>query len=128
MRILLDTCTFLWIAGEPSRLSKVAREAFADPDNDVYLSAASAWEIALKASLGKLELPRPAWRFVPEQRRMHGIEELAVDEEAVLQIGRLPRIHNDPFDRLLAAQSIRHGLTILTPDVDLAGYPVRTEW
>ena len=80
MRLLLDTCTFLWIVGGAPELSARARQAFADPGNEVYLSAASAWEIAVKHRLGRLPLPETPDRFVPRARDAHGIDRLDIDE------------------------------------------------
>jgi PIN domain nuclease of toxin-antitoxin system len=128
VRLLLDTCTFLWIAGDAPELSPRARELFASPDNDVYLSTVSAWEITVKHALGRLPLPASPERFVPEQRALHGIDTLAVDEESALHLGRLPRLHRDPFDRMLVSQAIVHGLVILGPDTLLTQYPVRATW
>jgi len=73
-------------------------------------------------------LPTAPERFVPDQREAHGIEALALDEESVLQVTRLPDHHRDPFDRMLVCQAIAHGLVILTPDPLIARYPVRTVW
>ena len=128
MRLLLDTCTFLWIAGDSPELSARARTLFESPEHEVFLSAASAWEIGVKHALGRLPLPEPPGRFVPAMREMHAIESLAIDEESVLQADRLPPLHRDPFDRLLVCQAIVHGLTILSPDPLVAAYPVRVVW
>jgi PIN domain nuclease of toxin-antitoxin system len=128
VRLLLDTCTFLWIAGDAPELSARARALFESPEHEVFLSAASAWEIGVKHALGRLPLPQPPGRFVPAMREMHAIESLAIDEESVLQADRLPPLHRDPFDRLLVCQAIVHGLTILSPDPLVAAYPVRVVW
>lgn len=128
MNILLDTCAFLWIAGDAPELSREARDRFQDPDNEVYLSSASAWEIAIKHSLGKLPLPENPDRFVPARRKEHGVLMLAVEEEAALHLGRLPDLHRDPFDRILVCQAIVGGMAILTPDPLIRQYPVRTFW
>ncbi len=128
MRLLLDTCTFLWIVGGDKALSVRARAAFVDPESEVFLSAASAWEIAVKHRLGKLPLPAPPEEFVPAQRAAHGIEALPVDEEAALQVAKLPDLHRDPFDRMLIAQAIVGGLVLATPDDPIRQYPVRTLW
>ena len=72
-----------------------------DPDNDVYLSAVSVWEITVKHSLGKLPLPTSPERFIPTQRDRHGITSLPLEEEAILYLSKLPRLHRDPFDRVL---------------------------
>ena len=128
MKLLLDTCTFLWLISDARALSPRARDLFRDPANDVFLSSVTAWEIAVKYALGRLPLPAPPERFVPEQRQHHDIAPLALDEESVLQAHRLPSLHRDPFDRMLVCQAIVHGLTILTPDPLVASYPVRTMW
>ena len=128
MRILLDTCSFLWLAGKQATASRSAREVFADPDNDVFLSVVSCWEISIKFAAGRLELPYPPAQFVAEARQREGVETLPLDEEAALYIRRLPKLHADPFDRMLICQSIVHGLAILTPDELITQYPVRTLW
>jgi len=128
MKLLLDTCTFLWIAGKPDALSLNVRALFKDPDNDVYLSAASAWEIAMKQAIGRLPLPEPADRLVAKLRQRHGIDPLPIDEESALQLMRLPVLHRDPFDRILVCQAIVHGMTLLTPDELIAQYPARVVW
>ena len=128
MKLLLDTCTFLWIATDSPELSARARELFRSPDNEVFLSAGSAWEIAIKHSLGRLPLPDPPERFVPDMREAHAVSALPIDEEAALHLSRLPDLHRDPFDRLLVSQAIVHGLTILTPDPLVTQYPARTIW
>lgn len=128
MRLLLDTATFLWIITDAPDLSGHARGLFVDPGNEVFLSAVSAWEIAVKYALGRLPLPEPPERFVPSQREQHGIEELPLDEETALHLVRLPLLHRDPFDRMLVCQAIVHGLVILTPDSLVNQYPVRTMW
>lgn len=128
MTLLLDTCTFLWISLKSPELSPRALKLFQDPGNDVYLSTASAWEISVKASLGRLSLPQPASKFVPHYREAHKIRTMPIDEESALQLERLPSYHRDPFDRMLVCQSIIHGLTILTPDELISQYPVRVVW
>lgn len=128
MRFLLDTCTFLWIVAGAPELSPRARDLFADPAHEVYLSAVSGWEVALKHAAGRLPLPQAPDRFVPAERRRHGIDTLALDEEAALHLARLPPLHRDPFDRMLVCQAIVHGLVILGPDPLITQYPVRTIW
>ena len=128
MNLLLDTCTFLWIATGDESLSSSARRLFADPTNQVFLSAVSAWEIAVKHSLGRLPLPRPPSVLVPEQRRRHQIQPLLLDEAAALFCAKLPELHKDPFDRMLICQAIMGGLTLLTPDQLISQYPVATSW
>jgi len=108
--------------------SPTCAHRIADPSNDVYLSSVSAWEITVKHALGRLPLPEPPERYVPSQRIARGIEPLALDEEAALHLSRLPPLHRDPFDRMLVCQALIGALTIVTPDADIARYPVRTLW
>ena len=128
MKLLLDTCTFLWIVSGAPELSDRARTLFADPENEAYLSTVSDWEMALKHALGRLPMPEPPARFVPAQREAHGIDSLPLDEEAALHLDRLPALHQDPFDRMLVCQALVHGLAIVTPDRLIAQYPVRIVW
>lgn len=128
MRLLLDTCTFLWIITDSPDLSPGARELFADQGNEVFLSVASTWEIVVKHRLGRLPLPEQPRLFLPRQRRQHGIHSLPIEEDAVLQLSRLPDYHRDPFDRILICQAIARGLVLLTPDPAITQYAVRTAW
>jgi PIN domain nuclease of toxin-antitoxin system len=128
MKLLLDTCTFLWVATESRRLSKTAIAAFLDRNNERYLSAASAWEIGIKNATGRLPLPKRPDIFVPMIREASGIASLDMDEESALHAGRLPGLHSDPFDRMLVAQAIVHAMTILTPDPEIEQYGVRVLW
>lgn len=128
MKLLLDTCTFLWIIEGSAKLSTRAKALFSDPGNDVFLSVVSAWEVAQKHAIGKLPLPQGPDRFVRRGREAHGIAALPLDEEAALYVSRLPNLHRDPFDRMLVCQGIVYGLAILTPDADITQYPVRTVW
>jgi PIN domain nuclease of toxin-antitoxin system len=95
VRLLLDTCTLLWIVGGSDELSVKARQAFEDPANEVVLSAVSAWEVAVKHRLGRLPLPSRPESFVPAQRAAHGIESLALDEDAAAG-GQVPRRTSRP--------------------------------
>jgi PIN domain nuclease of toxin-antitoxin system len=128
VRLLLDTCTFLWVLAGAPELSPAARQLIRDPGNEVFLSTASAWEIAIKHGLGRLPLPAPPERFIPAQRDRHGIAALALDEESVLYVHRLPPLHRDPFDRAIVCQAIVHGLAVVTPDPLVAQYSVRCLW
>ncbi len=128
MKLLLDTCTFLWSIEGGAALSEAAKRALVDASNDVYLSSVSAWEIVVKHSLGKLPLPEPPERYVPAQRQLRGIDPLPLDEEATLHLHRLPPLHRDPFDRMLICQALVAGLILVTPDEDISRYPVRTLW
>ena len=128
MRLLLDTCTFLWWMVEPSRLSQRVRLLLLDPANDFFLSAVSSWEISLKYAAGHLPLPLPPAEYVPSRRRVCGITALPLTEQEALHVPRLPKLHSDPFDRMLICQAIVHGLPILTPDPQIVQYPIRAVW
>jgi len=128
VKLLLDTCTFLWLAEDDSRLSDKARELFQDAANQAFLSASSAWEISLKHALGKLTLAEPPEVFIPHMRQIHFIESLPVTEGDSIRAGGLPLLHRDPFDRLLVGQAIRHGCVLLTPDPLIQQYPVGFAW
>ena len=128
MRLLLDTCTFLWVVTDDPGLSPTARALVADPGNAVYLSAASAWEIAVKHQLGRLPLPDEPATFVPFERERHRIDSLDIDEAAMLNLSRVPPLHRDVVDRMLVSQAIVAGLAIVTPDRLIRQYPVRVVW
>jgi PIN domain nuclease of toxin-antitoxin system len=128
VRLLLDTCTFLWLAGGAAALSPAAIGLIRDPANEVYLSAVSVWEIATKSRSGRLPLPEPPDRLIPIERDLRGVTPLAFDEDAALQVLRLPALHRDPFDRMLISQAIASGLAIVTPDPLISQYPVRVIW
>ena len=128
MRLLVDTCTFLWLAADDSNLSKLARASCRDPENAVYLSALSAWEIAIKYRLGRLGLPLPPHVYIASRRVWLGLEPLAFDEACAAHDARLPLHHKDPFDRGLVSQAILHGMTIVTPDPAIKSFPVPVLW
>ena len=128
MRLLLDTVAFIWLVEGNAKLSESAQGLIADPANEVYLSAASAWEIAIKYSIGRLILRVPPEEYLPWQRSIHQVESLPVTEAAALQVHKLPALHNDPFDRIIVAQAIVEGLAVVTPDQQISRYPVRVEW
>jgi PIN domain nuclease of toxin-antitoxin system len=126
MRILLDTHIFLWFISGDSQLSADIRDAIRDPDNEVYLSAISVWEILVKYQLGKLPLPEHPETYLPKQRDLHQILSLALDESSVAQLAKLPPLHRDPFDRMLICQVVQNGLTIATVDAAVRAYLVST--
>ncbi len=126
MKLLLDTQLLLWAAGQPERLSPRARRRLNDPDNELLFSAASLWEITIKATLG-----RDDFRVEPRVLRRglldNGYVELPVTSEHAVSVDTLSLLHKDPFDRLLLAQALVEGITLLTADAQLARYggPVR---
>lgn len=128
MRVLLDTHAFLWWITDDPRLSERARKIIGDGKNRLYLSAASGWEVAIKAALGRLKLPDAPERFIPEQLALNAIETLPVRMSHALHIYSLPRHQRDPFDRLLVAQAQLEKLPILTADTQIARYPVEVIW
>jgi PIN domain nuclease of toxin-antitoxin system len=128
MNLLLDTCTFLWIIKDAPELSERARTAFFEPENNIYLSIISVWEMVIKYQMGRLPFPEHPHQFIPRQRDLHRIESLPLNENSVMQLARLPDHHKDPFDRMLICQAISEGLTLLTPDTHITQYPVATLW
>jgi PIN domain nuclease of toxin-antitoxin system len=127
MRVLLDTHTFLWWVADDARLTKRARTAIRDAE-DVYLSVVSCWEMAIKVSLGKLELAQPVERFVPEHLAVNAFTLLPLDVEDVGRVARLPFHHRDPFDRVLAAQALTNQLTVVSADVIFRQYGLKRAW
>ena len=128
MKLLLDTCTFLWIVLDAPALSESARASFQDPSNEAFLSAVSAWEISVKFMLGRLPLPEDPKVYIPRMREAHGISPLALDEISALHLVRLPPLHRDPFDRMLVCQALVHGMLLLTPDERIKQYPTLCAW
>ena len=128
MKLLLDSAVFLWWVTGSQTIPPRVRAAVSAPQNEVLVSAVSAWEIAVKHRLGKLPLPDAPEALVPRERARHNFASLALDERSTLHLPRLPLLHKDPFDRMLVCQAIEHGLTLVTPDRAIRGYPIRTLW
>lgn len=128
MKFLLDTHAWLWLLTSPERLGSATTALVADQTHDLILSAASSWEIAIKYRLGKLPLPSPPTRYIPERMRVFGIDPLPITHMHTLRVAELPDHHSDPFDRLLIAQAQLDGLTILTSDQMFAKYDVPVHW
>ncbi len=124
MRVLLDTHVFLWLHTEPERLGEQL-PVVEDERNELLLSAASSWEIAIKHGLGRLPLPEPPQRYVPARLRAIGARALPVEHTHALAVAALEPLHRDPFDRLLVAQAGLLDVPILTADPLLARYPVQ---
>jgi len=128
MRLLLDTNAFLWFADGSQQLSQPAKEQIENTGHEVYLSVASIWEMAIKISLGKLEIALPVDEFIKRQLELGGIELLAVSEHHACAVAKLPFHHRDPFDRMLAAQCLADGLAIVSPDTCFERYGVQRLW
>ncbi|CAD7774758.1 MAG: PIN domain protein [Candidatus Methanoperedenaceae archaeon GB37] len=128
MRVLLDTHTFLWWISNDTRLSSRAREVISNGNNELLLSAASGWEIAIKVRLGRLQLPYEPERFIPEQLVINAIQSLPIKISHALHTYSLPIYHRDPFDRIIIAQAQLEGLPILTSDPQIAKYKVEIIW
>jgi PIN domain nuclease of toxin-antitoxin system len=126
VRLLLDTHLLLWAAGRPERLSAAARKLLNDPRNELLFSAASLWEIAIKNTLGREDF-RAEPRLLRRGLLDNGYAELPVTSQHAVNIDSLPPLHKDPFDRLLVAQALTEGITLITGDARLAKYhgPVR---
>lgn len=128
MRLLLDTQSWLWMQVSPERFHPDVRDLLVDEANDLVLSAASSWEIAIKYALGKLPLPEPPRVYVVSRMRNGGVEPLPVSHTHALQVADLPPHHRDPFDRLLVAQSQLEKLSLLTSDAIFEHYDVPLVW
>lgn len=128
MRLLLDIHTFLWWVEDAPALSKKARQALANPNNECLLSLVSCWEMAIKLSLGKLKLAGAIERFIPEQLAANGFQQLVMDFRHVARVATLPFHHRDPFDRLLAAQAKEEKLVIVSADAIFLKYGVKRIW
>jgi PIN domain nuclease of toxin-antitoxin system len=128
MKLLLDTHTFLWFISDSPRLSERARSLVQDSSNQVFLSIASVWEIAIKVSLGKLMLTSPFETLIPQQIQLNRFDLLAIDLRHTLQVSTLPFHHRDPFDRLLIAQACVESIPLLSADPLFDSYDVTRLW
>ena len=122
MSILLDTHALLWWLEDNPKLSEEARKEIGDLDSDVYVSAASAWEISIKIRAGKLKMGNP----IKDEMKINNFKSLPIAIEHATAAGQLPRHHGDPLDRMLVAQAQLEGLTLVTRDNDILRYDVQT--
>ncbi len=122
MKILLDTHIFLWWITDDPRLSVRAKEIITDLHNELYLSAASGWEIAIKSTLGRITLPRKADLFIAEQMSINSILSLPIEMSHALHVHNLPPHHQDPFDRIIIAQAQLEKMPVLTADPQFKKY------
>lgn len=127
MTLLLDTHTFLWFVTGDARLSRAARAALERGDVRLHLSAASVWEMAIKASLGRLTVPGSCSDYVAE-KLAEGFRPLPIDWAHAAAVERLPFHHRDPFDRLLAAQALVEKIPLVTRDRVFRKYGVQVVW
>ena len=124
MKILLDTHIFLWYISATPQIPAETLERLRNPQNDVYLSAVSIWEASVKYHLGKLSLPDSPAAYLPEQRQLHRIMSLNLDEPSVAHLDRLPALHRDPFDRMFICQALEYEMSIATVDSQIRQYDV----
>lgn len=128
MKFLLDTNTFLWWTTNDNQLSRKASKLIKNSDNDIYLSSASCWEIAIKHNLGKITLPENLESFIAEQLFINHFEPLQIEIQHALNVANLPYHHKDPFDRILVSQSQISELTLITNDRLIKQYDVNVVW
>ena len=129
MSYLLDTSAFLWFVTGDRKLSMLARRVLEESSDDIYLSLASIWELAIKANLGRgLELPRPFAEFVDIELQAEQIRILNVELDHLKLVAGLPLHHRDPFDRLLIAQSQVENIPVISSDAAFDNYPVQRVW
>lgn len=128
VRYLLDTHTLLWFIAEDKQLSSSGQRLILDSSNEIFISTASLWEIAIKINIGKLALNKPFEQSFPDELDSHGIEILDITVDTLVQLTILPLHHRDPFDRLIIAQAIVEGVPIISKDAAFDLYDVKREW
>lgn len=128
MNLLLDTHCFIWWDSDPNKLSPRSLALCEDPANDLFLSVASLWEIQIKHQLGKIILRAPIQRLLADQQASNGISLLPIQANHVFEVGTLPQLHSDPFDRILIAQARIEGLRLISHDAAIRKYPIAVEW
>ncbi len=128
MKLLLDTQAMLWLFSEPTKIKPRRLSDLADPANDVFVSAVSTWEVAIKVAIGKLKLPddQDPSIYLPISIRRAGLSTLSITPEHTYGVSSLVKHHGDPFDRLLISQARSAGLTIVTSDRMISRYDVPT--
>jgi PIN domain nuclease of toxin-antitoxin system len=128
VRLLLDTHTFLWMTGDPTKLTPLARKTLEDPANERFFSDASIWELAIKIQLGKLQFPLPFDQTIFEGLHRAKCTVLPITTHHVAAVWNLPSHHRDPFDRLLVIQTSLESLTLVTHNVLLQPYNIPILW
>ena len=127
MKYILDTHTVLWLATSSSALSETAKRTILDPENDFFVSIASAWEVAIKVGTGKLRLVDGVSKFFSIVHE-NGFELLPITKEHVKTLETLPPLHRDPFDRILIASAMTEGMYLITADTNIHRYDVAKLW
>jgi PIN domain nuclease of toxin-antitoxin system len=128
VKVLLDTHVLLWVLTDSSKLSPTAVTAYKNPEHELYVSAASLWEIGIKVSLGKLVLQKEWSTTIVNELERNGIRWLPIEMAHCVTVATLPFHHRDPFDRLLVAQARHEKMALLTADMTLAAYGVEVLW
>jgi PIN domain nuclease of toxin-antitoxin system len=128
MKYLLDTHAFLWFVTDDNRLSSKTKSIIQNSNNEIYFSAASAWEISIKAKLGRLKFGGDLESFIIEQLTENSFGPLAITVSHSLYTGKLPQIHKDPFDRIMISQSKMENMVMITKDKEIREYKVSTVW
>ena len=128
MKVLLDTNAFLWLITDDDRLSENARQTFLNPENSLFFSAASLWEICIKKSLGKISLKDGWFQTIQEEMEINTIQWLPIEMAHCAEVTELPFHHRDPFDRMLIAQAIVEEMRLLSRDSRLLDYAIELIW
>lgn len=128
MKLLLDTQAFLWLIGDMPSASEKGKELFLDDKNNLYISLASIWEIAIKLSIGKLLLKQPLEKFLPAQLQENTIHLLEIHFSHIVKVAKLPFYHRDPFDRLIISQALTEKMPIISSDTAFDEYGVKRLW
>lgn len=128
MKYLLDAIVWLWSVGPTEKIGRAGLEILESGENEIYLSAASSWEIAIKVKAGKFDLPKAPRPYVLKRLVQQGIRSLSITQSHSLRVYDLPLHHYDPFDRILIAQAIDEEMVILTSDRVFSKYPAQVIW
>jgi PIN domain nuclease of toxin-antitoxin system len=128
MKVVLDTHAFLWWIADDDQLPSSARSIIGNRENELFLSAATGWEIAIKAKLGRIHLPGKVDSFIAKQLELNDIYSLPIHMSHALNVYNLPNYHRDPFDRLIVSQAQLEKMSILTTDPQIARYGVKVVW
>ena len=128
MKLLIDSCTFIWLCAEPKHLSATAKKALQKKENSLYLSEVSIMEICFKHTSGKLTLPSAPPVWIESQIETWNLSVLTISRATIYRAGELALHHRDPFDRLIIASALENRATIVTPDPEFEKYPVSVTW